>query len=333
MVDLWPFALIGFSVVIGPVLVLAYLRSDLFPKSLYSVTSVILLTLCLLLLQFHHTAFFAGVSTPTAEWSYIYALMLAPALFFFFGRFVIAPDSTFSPYLLVCLIPCVLPSLVSAKTATNVVLFIGSGYALWFAWIVLSIRALRKQHAFEMGFAVVITLMAAGIFILSAFLQSDALFYLFYSQSIGIAYILVTFALLAIPDFVNDLFELARSKYLHSTLGTIDEMQKLAELDQFMQGREPWREENLTLAGLAQEVELSSHQLSELLNHHKGVSFSNYIRGYRIEAAKTQLVADPDTSVLAISLDVGFRSQSTFYTAFKAATGQSPGDYRKQHSI
>jgi AraC-like DNA-binding protein len=28
-------------------------------------------------------------------------------------------------------------------------------------------------------------------------------------------------------------------------------------------------------------------------------------------------------------MDTGFRSQSSFYAAFKEVTGQSPGDYRK----
>ncbi|MEM7366395.1 MAG: helix-turn-helix domain-containing protein, partial [Pseudomonadota bacterium] len=37
----------------------------------------------------------------------------------------------------------------------------------------------------------------------------------------------------------------------------------------------------------------------------------------------------PSQSVLSVSLEVGFRSQSTFYAAFREVTGLSPGDYRK----
>ena len=330
--DIWPVALIGFSIVIGPVLVLAYLRSNLFPKSFYSVSSVILLTACLIELQLHHAQYFLLASDPALEWSYVYALLAAPALFFFFGRFVIAPDASFSPYLLLCLTPCAFPLVVSDQIAINIVLLIGAGYALWFAWVVVSMRALRKQHTYELGFALVITLMAAGVFILSTFLQSSEAFFLFYSQSIGLAYILVTFALVAIPDFITDLFELARSKYSVTTLGAINEEEKLVELDRFMSDQEPWREEDLSLSTLSQAIDLSSHQLSELLNHHRGISFSKYVRGYRIAAAQHQLLAQPTASILAISMEVGFRSQSTFYAAFKAETGQSPGDYRHQGS-
>ena len=57
--------------------------------------------------------------------------------------------------------------------------------------------------------------------------------------------------------------------------------------------------------------------------------FSKYVRDCRVEAAKALLVAAPSQSILSISMDTGFRSQSAFYAAFKEATGQSPGDYRK----
>ena len=331
LVDALPLALVGFSFVIGLTLLFAYLRSNLFPKSVYSVSSVLLLTVCLGVLQGHHAAYFLSEYSPTSSQFYVYTLGLAPAAFFMFGRFVLSPDSGFSPYLVLCLLPLSLPIAVPVRVAINIVLLIGAGYALWFAWIVISLRALRKQYVFEMGFALVVTLMASLMFLFSTFLRSDGLFYWFYSQSIGVAYMLVTFALVAIPDFVEDLFESARAKYSLSTLVGIDEAGKFAELDDLMQTKEPWRDERLNLSGLAREVALSGHQLSELLNQRRGVSFSTYVRGYRIQAAKSLLVAEPSSSVLAISLEVGFRSQSTFYAAFKAETGVSPGDYRKRH--
>ena len=328
--DTLPLALIGFSIVIGPVLVLAYLRSTLFPKSAYAVTSVVLLTLILILLQLHHGLYFAQGIAPHTQETYIYGLLVAPALFFYVGRFVVSPQASFSPKLLVCLVPCLLPLLVPAELALSVVFLIGAGYAIWFAWVVVSLRALRKQHRFEMTFAMIITVMAAGVFVSSTFLSQDSVFYLFYSQSIGLAYVLVTFALIAIPDFVSDLFELARSKYLSTTLSAIDTEKKLGQLDELMAVRELYRDEGLSLATLAQELELSSHQLSELLNGFRQMSFSAYVKQHRVEAAMQQLIAEPSASVLSIGLDVGFRSQSTFYAAFKAETGLSPGDFRSQ---
>ena len=332
LTTIWPLALIGFSIIIGPVLVVSYLRSEVFPKSAYSVVSVLILTICLIVLQVYHTEFFITGLLPHENFTYMYTLLVAPAMFFYFGRFVISPDSGFNPYLLLCLLPCALPSLVGHNIALSIVFLIGAGYALWFAWVVFSLRSAHRQRRFEMAFAITITLMAVGVFAFSTFFPTHDLFVLFYSQSIGLAYVFVAFALIAIPDFVTDLFELARVKYTASTLVTINTQEKLQDLERCMKERQLFRDEGLTLGALASELELSSHQLSELLNNHLDMSFSNYIRHHRIEAAKVQLVDEPEASILAISMDVGFRSQSTFYAAFKTEIGISPGEFRKSGS-
>ncbi|MFK8019802.1 MAG: helix-turn-helix domain-containing protein [Pseudomonadales bacterium] len=78
---------------------------------------------------------------------------------------------------------------------------------------------------------------------------------------------------------------------------------------------------------------LSAHQLSELINSHYGVGFPRFLRQHRVDAAKTLLLDEPDASILSVSLMIGFRFQSSFYSAFKELTGLSPGAYRQQHSI
>jgi len=90
--------------------------------------------------------------------------------------------------------------------------------------------------------------------------------------------------------------------------------------------------ETLNLALLAEQLSLTQHQLSELINTEFQQGFSRYIRQQRIEEAKQLLLADPDTSVLAIGLSVGFSTQSNFYAAFRDIVGVAPGQYRKMHS-
>jgi len=89
-----------------------------------------------------------------------------------------------------------------------------------------------------------------------------------------------------------------------------------------------YQNDNLSLSLLAESMSLNSHQLSELINTGYGVSFSRYIREKRVELAKNLLINEPKSSVLAISLETGFKSQSNFYAAFKEITGKSPGAYR-----
>ena len=90
-----------------------------------------------------------------------------------------------------------------------------------------------------------------------------------------------------------------------------------------------YQDDGLTLSSLASAMKLSNQQMSELINTRMGMGFSRYVRETRVEAAKQLLAAAPDHSILSVSLEVGFRSQSNFYAAFKEITGISPGDYRK----
>lgn len=107
-------------------------------------------------------------------------------------------------------------------------------------------------------------------------------------------------------------------------------MQKLERL--MIEGK-AYLNQDLSLPSLAADVGISSHQLSELINTRLGMGFSRYVRERRVEAAKALLVTAPSQSILSVSLDTGFRSQSAFYAAFKEMTGQSPGDYRSANIV
>ena len=51
---------------------------------------------------------------------------------------------------------------------------------------------------------------------------------------------------------------------------------------------------------------------------------------FRVNDAIKALKNEPNKTILAIALDVGFNSNSAFYTAFKKVTGKSPSDYRSE---
>lgn len=93
-----------------------------------------------------------------------------------------------------------------------------------------------------------------------------------------------------------------------------------------------WKEEGLTVAGLAGKVGVPEHQLRALINGALGFrNFSTFLNERRIAAAKAAL-ADPAQArrqVLQIALDVGFGSIAPFNRAFKEATGMTPTEFRK----
>ncbi|MGB5498770.1 MAG: helix-turn-helix transcriptional regulator [Maribacter sp.] len=90
----------------------------------------------------------------------------------------------------------------------------------------------------------------------------------------------------------------------------------------------------LSLEKLAEELDTSTSSLSKLINSYAGSNFPDYINSLRIEESK-KLLSDTSFSpytILAIGLECGFNSKSTFYSAFKKFAGQTPTAYRNKSS-
>ncbi len=100
-----------------------------------------------------------------------------------------------------------------------------------------------------------------------------------------------------------------------------------------MDEAKPHLNEDLTLPVLAEGVGLSLHDLSRLINTRHQKNFHAFINEHRVNEAKKQL-ADPacaEKSILEITCDAGFKSRSTFNTAFKKITGMTPSAYRSRN--
>lgn len=92
---------------------------------------------------------------------------------------------------------------------------------------------------------------------------------------------------------------------------------------------------NLSLDSLAAEMGLSKSHLSRTINAELNTGFNDYLNNLRVEEAKRYLV-QPEFehyTLLAIGLEAGFNSKTTFNTAFKKITGMTPSEYRKQALI
>lgn len=89
------------------------------------------------------------------------------------------------------------------------------------------------------------------------------------------------------------------------------------------------RNPNLKLSDVAEQLEISSHELSQYLNDNIGLSFSNYINTYRIKTAKEIIKTNKLLTLEAIGNECGFKSNSTFYAAFKKNNGMTPLQFKK----
>jgi AraC-like DNA-binding protein len=328
-------AFAGFSAVSAVVLFLAYaLLINVPGKSVYSVSSCAGLLAALTLIQVNHLQYFLGGAEPFESVSYRLGLFVAPSMFYCFGRWAILPTEAFRPIQLIQLLPILLLFAARLEIALPILFLFGVGYSLWLAYVVYGLRKQRKQFRFELFYfsvMFVFAIIVLGLGFLLPRIDPDY-FYYFYSNAIGLAFAIMIVALVANPDLIGDLLEAARVKYSASTLRDIDIDACLRKLDQLMTESKRYENEGLSLSSLAGDMGISSHQLSELINTRLGMGFARYVRECRVRAAKTLLISAPSQSILSISMDTGFRSQSAFYAAFKEVTGQSPGDYRKTQS-
>ena len=330
--DLINIASAGFSIGSAATLLLAYaVLMDVPGKSAYSVSSCAALLIALTLIQLGHLQYFLAGVEPLDTFAYRLGIFVAPSTFYFFGRWAILPNERFKPQQLVHLLPIVPLFVLPQGLALPVLFLFGAGYSLWLGYVVFGLRDQRKQFKFELAYFAVMSAFALGVLALGFALPylEHVYFYVFYTHAIALAFAIIIAALVSNPNLVGDLYEAARVKYGASTLKDIDVDASLKKLDGLMTQTKLYKNEDLSLASLATEVGLSGHQLSELINTRLGMGFSRYVRECRVKAAQTLLITAPTQSILSISMDTGFRSQSSFYAAFKEVTGQSPGDYRK----
>lgn len=106
----------------------------------------------------------------------------------------------------------------------------------------------------------------------------------------------------------------------------------LGKLDDFMAGG-GWRQEGLTIGAVAAAVGEPEHRLRRLINQRLGHrNFAEFVNSFRIDAAKARLgdPAQARTTVSAIAFDLGYGSLGPFNRAFRAATGASPTEWRRQ---
>lgn len=100
-----------------------------------------------------------------------------------------------------------------------------------------------------------------------------------------------------------------------------------------MNSEKPYIESDLTLADLAERLEMPPRKLSEVINRHFGQNFMDFVNTHRIDYARERLVnpVDPKETILEVMYDVGFHSKSSFNTLFKQKTGMTPSEYKKKH--
>jgi AraC-like DNA-binding protein len=139
--------------------------------------------------------------------------------------------------------------------------------------------------------------------------------------AIVITYLLIMYLMIAI------MIKLLSYPKTHQIAGNNEKYNLNAIMDYIIQ-KGLHKKESLKIKDVAENVNISSSKLSEMINSSYGAPFNSFINKIRVDEAKMKLKNSQD-QIKYVMYDVGFNSRSVFNETFKKFTGMTPQEYRK----
>lgn len=233
-----------------------------------------------------------GAVYPYQRFSFLWGHYIIPLIYLQWGVYI-----AFSAVLLLPLLKKI-PRKGELKTFEKWILTIFGGVLLLFVSYVWAILNITK-----------------GSYILGALYFSIIIY--------GIVFILLY------RKKTNDLSSFSVQKYADKKLEHEEAQLIIDKLQRVMREKELFKNPDLKVNDLAKEINISGHQLSQLLNDNFEKNFSLFVNEYRINEACKLLAENTYLTIDAIGDEVGFNSKSTFFAAFKKIKGLTPGAYQK----
>lgn len=223
--------------------------------------------------------------------------------------------------------------LAGAVMYASMILYMG-----YMVVLVIDIMSLINKMEFERSKTLYLALSMVAFFIgLNVFWFVDRVFSLGFQQVAYVCVSLVVVALylisLRIPEYLLMIkAETERVRTSQTQIAQINVEESMKRIDAIMLQEKAYQNRDITLHSLADELNLTTHQLSEIINQKLNKNFYALINEYRIKEAKVLLAEKPEQKIISIAYEVGFNSPSAFYNAFKKIAGCTPSAFR-QHSL
>ena len=100
----------------------------------------------------------------------------------------------------------------------------------------------------------------------------------------------------------------------------------------FMKQEKPYLNPELSLQSLSEDLHVSRHRLSAIINARQGMNFFEFVNFYRINEVKELMQKDVSgkMKIYELAYDAGFNSKATFYRIFKQISGETPSGFREK---
>ncbi len=110
-----------------------------------------------------------------------------------------------------------------------------------------------------------------------------------------------------------------------------DEREQLALLDRvrdLMESKQLFLTPGLKISDVAEALDTNRTYISSCINRQSGMSFSDYVNGFRVRHAQELIRRkDPDLTLTQIGVQSGFSGDTSFFRNFKKVTGQTPSEW------
>ncbi|RNC84873.1 MAG: AraC family transcriptional regulator [Winogradskyella sp.] len=131
---------------------------------------------------------------------------------------------------------------------------------------------------------------------------------------------------------IQDKFNSNNTNAIHQKSKALKKPESFLKFENVIINKQLYLNPDLKLIDIADILNISRGYLSQLISKESDLNFNDYINSLRVNAAKDMLSnKDYDNyTIVAIGLESGFKSKSSFFTAFKKFTGTSPSNFKKE---
>ena len=128
-------------------------------------------------------------------------------------------------------------------------------------------------------------------------------------------------------SYTNRLFP----KYEKSGLTPSLSIELKNHLEHLLTNEQIYKENDINLEMVAEKLNTSRHNASQVINEHFKISFHELVNTYRIQEAKRILSDDKkrNLNIIDVAYEVGYNNKVTFNKAFKKGTQLTPSQFQR----
>ena len=190
-----------------------------------------------------------------------------------------------------------------------------------------------QRNLYQIHFLYIIAYAAYGILISNSILSG----FLFHFQlgSMALMVLYVGYSANLQPQVFNGLIAYTNRlfpKYKKSGLTQSLSVELKDHLEHLFKNERIYKENDISLEMVAEKLNTSRHNASQVINEHFKVSFHELVNKYRIEEAKKILLNDQqrNLNIIDIAYEVGYNNKVTFNKAFKKDTELTPSQFQRK---